>query len=627
MTVILVVICVSMVITLIPGLFGGPTNSTSPDSVASVAGQDITAADVQRQLNQRSRGQSIPPMMRGLFTKQIFDQMVFQAAIEYEAQRLSLQVTPLEVRDRVQQMLPSAFSGNVWLKDQYTTQVQTLTGMTVPDFETALRQGMVMEKFEHLVTDGITVTPAEIEHEFRRRNEKVAIQYALVKPVEIAPTIHPTEDELSTYFKQHLGNYQIPEKRTAQYALLDLAKLAAQTHVSDDALRAYYNSNIDQYKVQNSVHIEQILFKTLSKTDAEVAELNKKAEDVVKQAQHGANFEDLAKKYSEDDETKSKGGDRGWVVEGQMAPALEQVAFNLARGSVSDVLKTTYGLVIIKVVDRQTAHTKPFEEVRDSILPGVLAQQVNEQANNVSNQMAAAVRQSDRQPIADIARKFNLELGTTPPVAVTDVTIGVLGTSQDVRQAIFQLQPGELSSPIHTDNGFVIVTPKDVLPAHQATLAEVHDKVLADYQQEKSLDVARTKAADLAKLAQGGEALDKAAKSLSLDVKTSEPFARTGSIPDVGSANQLDAAFTMQVGQVAAPKLVGGNWLVYRVTSHNAANMDDLAKQTQDIQQQLLQTKQGAAFAAFKTALEDRLTQEGKLTINQEALNRLTRSQ
>ena len=628
MTVILVVICLSMVITLIPGLFGGPAVGSSPDSIAVVGGQQISTVEVQRQLNQMSRGQAIPPMMRGLYTKQVLDQMVFQQSLEYEAQRLSIDVTPQEERDRIRMILPTVFSGDTWLKDQYATEVQMRTGMSVPDFEAALRQGLLAEKFEHLVTDGINVSPAEIEQEFRRRNEKVAVQYALIKPADIAPTIHPSDDELSAYFKKNLAKYQVPEKRSAQYALLDLAKLRAQTHVSDDALRAYYNDHIDDYKVQNSVHVEHILFKTIGKTDAEVAEIKQKAEDVLKQAKKGANFEDLAKKYSEDDGpqgSKAKGGDLGWIGEGQTVPEFQQAAFSLPKGSISDLVKTQYGFHIIKVLDKQTAHTKTFEEVRESILPILLDQQVDQGANRISNQMAAAVRQSDRQPIDDIARKFNLEMGVTPAVASTDL-IGPLGNSQDVRNALFQLRPGELSAPLHIDAGYVILTPKDVLPAHQATLAEVRAQVLSDYQQEKSVDLARARAAELAKQAQSGTAFDKAAKSLGLDVKTAEPFSRTGTVPDIGSGSQLDAAFGMTVGQVSAPKEASGNWLVYRVTAHDPAKIDDLPKQKQEIEQQILRTKQEAAFAAFRTALEDRLKDEGKLTINQTVVDQLAHS-
>ena len=624
MTVILVLICVSMVITLIPGLFSGPaTDASSPDAAAVVGGQTVSIVDVQQRLDQMSRGQTIPQMMRGLYAREVLNQMIFQRAMDYEAQRLSMDVTPEEERQRIQQILPTAFSNGVWLKDQYVNQVENQLGMSVPQFEEALRESMITEKFRHLVTDGITVGPAEIQEEFRRRNEKIAIQYALVKPAEIASTIQPTEDQLSTYFKQNMAKYQIPEKRAAQYALLDLSKLRAQTQIPDDALKAYYNQHLADYKVANSVHVEHILFKTIGKTDAEVAEIKKQAESVLKQAKSGANFEALAKKYSEDDASKVKGGDLGWIVEGQTVPEFQQVAFNLPKGSISDLVKTQYGFHIIKVLDKQTAHTKTFEEVRSSILPILLDQKVNDEADNIASQMADIVRQSDRQPVATVAKKLNLGLGSTPPISISD-PVGELGSSHDVSQMLFELRVGELSAPLHIDKGYVIITPSQVVPAHQATLAEVHARVLSDYQQEKSQELARAKADDLFKRAQGGEAIDKTAKALGLQAKNSDAFSRTGSVPEVGSADQIQSAFGMSVGQVSQPKQVGGNWLVYRVVAHQSADPADFAKQKSEIEQQILQSKQQAAFDAFKMALEDRLKQEGKLSINPSVVQRLT---
>ena len=625
MTVILVVICLSMVITLIPGLMNTSATS-SPDAVASVGGTEISALDVQRQLNQVTRGQNIPPMLKGMYTKQVLDQMIFQHALELEAQRLGFPVTPEEMTERIKQILPTVFSGDTWLKDRYATEVQMRTGgMSVSQFEEFLRNEMLFERFHQLVTAGITVSPAEIDQEFRRRNEKVQIQYAAIRPEELAPTIHPSDAELSAYFNKNSSKYQVPEKRSARYALLDVDKLRAHSQVGDDALRAYYNAHIDQYKVENRVHPEHILFKTIGKTDAEIAEIRQKAEDVLKQARKGANFEDLAKKYSEDDATKPKGGDLGWIVEGQTVPEFQQAAFSLPKGSISDLVKTQYGFHIIKVLDRETAHTKSFEEVRDTIVPIVLDEKVRADANNISNQMAGAVRQSNRQSIDDLARKFNLELGDTPPASVTD-PVGDLGNSPDLHQVLFQLRPGELSSPLQSEKGFVILTVKNIEPAHQGTLAEVRDRVLSDYQQEQSIQLARAKADDLAKRTTAGEPFDKVAKSLGIEVKSPDAFSRTGSIPDLGSGRQLEAAFSMPVGQSSAPLQMSGAWVVYKIVAHQPVIPEDLAKQKDQIEQQLLQAKQGAAFDAFRTALEDRLKREGKLTINNDALKRLSKT-
>jgi len=623
MGIILVIISVTMVLTMIPGPVG--TMNTKADSVANVGGQEISIADVQRRLTQAMRGQAIPEVLRGIYAKQIVDQMIFQHALELEAKRLGIRVTPEEQRERIKQILPTAFAGDTWLKDRYAAEVQARAGMSVEEFETFLRNEMLLEKFRELVTDGIAVTPEEIQQEFRRHNEKVHIEFVLVKPAELASAIHPEEGELSAYFTKTAAKYQVPEKRSTRYALLDIAKLRERTQVPDDALRAYYNAHIDQFKVENRVHVEHVLFKTIGKTDAEIAEIRQKAEDVLKKARSGANFEDLAKNYSEDDATKPKGGDLGWIVEGQTVPEFQKVAFSEPKGAISDLVKTQYGFHIIKVLDRETAHTKTLEEVRNEIMPIILDEKVNAQANDISAQMAAAVRQSNRQSLDDLAKKFNLELGETPPASATE-PLGALGSSQDLHQVVFQLRPGELSAPLQLPQGFVIISVKDVLPAHQGTLAEVRDKVLADYQQDKSIELARAKADDFAKHIQAGEDFDKAAKALDLVAKNPDSFSRTGTVPDLGTAQQLSAAFTMPVGQASAPVQIAGNWLVYKVVGHEAVIPEDLAKQSDQLREELLQTKQQAAFEAFRVSLEDRLKAEGKLAINGEAMKRLTRS-
>ncbi|HXN28617.1 MAG TPA: peptidyl-prolyl cis-trans isomerase, partial [Candidatus Acidoferrales bacterium] len=315
----------------------------------------------------------------------------------------------------------------------------------------------------------------------------------------------------------------------------------------------------------------------------------------------------------------------GWIVEGQTVPEFQQAAFTLPKGSISDLVKTQYGFHIIKVLDHEQAHTKTFDEVRSSIEPTVLDEKVNAEASDISEKIASAIRQSNHQPLDELAKKFNLEVGELPLASAAD-PVAAFANSPDVRTAVFQLRPGELSQPIQTPQGIAIVTPKDIQAAHQGTFAEVRSRVLADYQQEKSLELAKSKADELAKLAKGGEPFDKAAKSLNLDVKTSESVSRTGSIPEVGSGQLLDAAFAMPVGEVSDPKAVTGNWLVYRVAAHEPVNDAAVVLQSDQIRQQLLQSKQNAAFDAFRVALEDRLRKEGKLTINADAMKRLTGS-
>jgi len=124
----------------------------------------------------------------------------------------------------------------------------------------------------------------------------------------------------------------------------------------------------------------------------------------------------------------------------------------------------------------------------------------------------------------------------------------------------------------------------------------------------------------LAKRIKAGERFDVAAKALGLEPKTSDEFSRAGSISGVGSGKQLSAAFKMKVGEVSAPANLGSNWLIYRVESKTLANPADFEKLKKDLAEQVLNDKRGLAYEAFRTSLEQRLKQEGKLKLMPEKL-------
>ena len=332
----------------------------------------------------------------------------------------------------------------------------------------------------------------------------------------------------------------------------------------------------------------------------------------------------LAKKYSEDPGTKDKGGDLGWIVQGQTVPEFEKVAFSLPKGSISDLVKTQYGFHIIKIIDKETAHTKSFDEVKDSIRAQLLPNEAEKQASDIADKLSQAIRQSNKISLDDLAKQYHLSVGQTPPVSATDPLIE-LGNSPDVKlsDTIFRLRQGELSLPVHTDRGYLVLDVSQILPAHQGTLEEVRDRVVADLKQQKASTEASAKAQELIKRVKAGEKFDAAAKALGLDAKTSDDFARGGSISNVASGKQLAAAFQLKTGEVGAPLQLGANWLVYEVVDKVEPNPADFEKQKKEITDAVLQQKRSVAFEAFQTALEERLKKEGKLQLMPDKLRSL----
>ena len=117
---------------------------------------------------------------------------------------------------------------------------------------------------------------------------------------------------------------------------------------------------------------------------------------------------------------------------------------------------------------------------------------------------------------------------------------------------------------------------------------------------------------------------EQVAKSLGLDAKTSDLFSRTGNVAGHRRRRPCSGCVYAACGPVQRASLSWANWVVYRVDDRQQANPDDMAKQQPRHPQQLLDQKHEMAFEAFRTALENRIQQEGKLQYNQDALKRLT---
>jgi len=613
-----------MLLYLVPGQF---TNAApAADVVAEVGGQPITIFQVQQQLARIQQTSAIPPALQALYAQQVLNQLVFDKALTYEANRLGIRVTDQERADRIRLLVPDAFNGNTFVgREAYEKLTLERYGVAMQEFEDTVSQSLVAEKFQQLATDGITVSPLEVEQEFRRRNEKVKLSYVVISLDNLQGRVNASDADLAAYFEKNKARYTVPERRSVRYGLLDVTMLRLRASISDAEVQTYYNQNAARYRTEDRAHLAQILFKTVGMTDSQIQELQKKAEDLARRAKAGGDFAALATQNSEDENTKDQGGDLGWIVRGQTVPDVEAAAFRLPKGSVSDVIKTPYGLLVIKVLDQENARTQTLDEVRASILSTLQGEKAEQTAEQQSQQLAEEIRRAGRPSLDDLAKKFNLIVGDPAPIEAGQ-TIPEVGASPEVADTIFRLRPGDVSAPIRTDRGFAVIAAKETLPSHAGTLAEVRDRVMADYRGEQVTALAKSTAEDLARRAKAANDLVGPARALNLEAKTSDLVARATAIPDVGSASQIGAAFGLGARQTGDPVFLGANWVVFRVLERQDANPSDLPAQRQEITQQMIQSRRQVAYEAFRTSLENRLKAEGRLEYNEANLRRLTNS-
>jgi len=133
---------------------------------------------------------------------------------------------------------------------------------------------------------------------------------------------------------------------------------------SDEELKKFYDENISLYK-KDMVQAKHILLTTEGKTDDQIKETEKNINNILERIKKGEDFDTLMNEYCEDPGIKSNPD--GYIFgAGEMVKEFEEAAFSLQKkGDVSDVVKTSYGFHIIKLIDK--FDTIPFDKAKSTL--------------------------------------------------------------------------------------------------------------------------------------------------------------------------------------------------------------------------------------------------------------------
>ncbi|NOX18354.1 MAG: parvulin peptidyl-prolyl isomerase [Chlorobi bacterium] len=212
------------------------------------------------------------------------------------------------------------------------------------------------------------------------------------------------------------------------------------------------------------------------------------AASLIDSIKNGADFAELAKKYSDDPGSAVQGGDLGWVKRGVFYPEFEAAAYQLANGQLSGVIESPVGFHVIQMIERRgesihvrhilimvkqddEADLKAIEklnEIRDSIIAG--AHSFEFYAKKYSDDKESA--------------KYGGRLGV--------FEAGQLDKS--MKDQVYKMKEGEISYPKRLDisrgvYGYHIILLNKRIPAHTPNLKEDYDEIkkIAQYHKETKL--------------------------------------------------------------------------------------------------------------------------------------------
>jgi peptidyl-prolyl cis-trans isomerase D len=619
-----IVLGVITVVFVFWGIGTGLFNQVHP--VATVDGQRILADQLDRESQELRRsltnmyGAQAAEFLRRLnINEMALERIIERQLVLRQAKRLGLRVSNADLRGFIETNRNFQRDGHFDLPTYEA--VLRESDLEPAEFEEMTRTDLTEQLVQNMIGAGINVSDAQARQAYDREHQQVQLTYLELPAADFLSKINPTDQQINQFYKQNSEMFRQPEQVAIAYIRYQPDKLAARINPTDKQIQDFYQRNREaMFSYPERVRARHILIAVAPNASPAVrAQARAKAEKILAQLKAGADFATLANKDSDDAGTNHHGGELGFFVRGQMVKPFEDAAFALKPGQLSGVVATGFGYHIIQVEQVEPAHTDPLTKVRQQIIDQLRQSEARDEADaDLHADLAAALNQN--LTLQQIAAKRGLTVAQTAPFAANEPISG-LGVDNQLSDAAFKLNKGEIGSARTDNNGNFLLQVIKRVPAHVPPLAKIKDQVRDAVVQRQAEAMARAQAIKLLARMKNPSDLDTVARADNLTVRHTGRFDRSSSnVPTIGDFPSLNQT----IGDpIKLPELIGrvltndGNSYLVRVDSAAAPSLAEWQKAEPHYKEQMLETMRNQAWLSYV----DDLKSQARITIDPNALS------
>ncbi|MFK7855903.1 MAG: SurA N-terminal domain-containing protein [Granulosicoccus sp.] len=372
-------ICIPFALVGIGSYFAGGT----AEPVAEVNGQPIDPQQLERAYQQQRQqlarmfGGQLPEAFanENLLRQQALQQLITQQVLESEVAKQKFAVGD-QTLGRAIRNLPNFQVDGRFDTETYQLQLRA-SGMSVPAFEQSFRDDTAINQFRTGITDTSFTLPQEAARLAELGGQTRTIEAIQFDFEQAKEGIVVSEEDTVSYFDENKGDYNFPQRAKIQYIELNSAELAESIDVSDEEAQSYYENNRGNYMLPEQREASHIL---LSLDDASEDDQIAKVTDIKTRLEAGESFADLAKEFSDDVGSAELGGSLGVISAGAMVPEFETAVFALeSEGSLSEPVKTDFGIHLIQLDSITPESGKPFEDVSEEVVTTIQQDQADKE--------------------------------------------------------------------------------------------------------------------------------------------------------------------------------------------------------------------------------------------------------
>ena len=499
--------------------------------------------------------------------------------------------------------------------------------------EDYLRGKRQAEKLNALLGAAVRVTDAEVESEYIRRNSTVRADYVALRYASISDSAATvTERDLKDFYDDHREDFKRERTATVDFVSLsqepsaedsasiisDLADLSEEFAAAEDD-SAFVTRNFSQTPYSSAylgpngmeaelatavfadptpgrivgpllvgnearlvkitdardaeneaVRAQHILFGQRGDSEEQRAAQLQQANDIKARIEAGESFETLARQYSKDPGSGSRGGDLGWFGRGQMVGPFEEAAFDAEVGELVGPVETDFGYHLIRPTAKSSQEVQLAQFVQPVGITSATLRTVRDQADDLkyyTEEGGDFLSEAERQGL-------NVQQAV---IQGDQQFIPGLGNSRAVRSFVARSESGDISDVIDTGTAFVVVRVTDVQEEGYRSLDDVRSEI------EPRVRLEKKKAVQVAKLqeALGANGFEGLAAATGGTRASTPALSYTNLVvPGLGREPAfVGTAFGLDQGETS--NAVGGTSAAYvlRVTEKNTADASQMTSE------------------------------------------------
>ena len=536
-------------------------------------------------------------VLEAMVRNKVVVQYVRDAGYRIDDQRLSQAISNTQVFQ-----LDGTFS-----KESYIA-VLASQGVSPESYERDQREQMQVAQLQNAVVYTSFFTPSEYRRYIELLAEEREATIMVLNPVDLAAGIVVEDADLQVYYAANGDEFRTQESVSLEYIEVKLDDIAAEVSVDEQQIQDYYDANAERYIADEQRQGRHILLSI--DADKDESATRTLADELRQRLLDGEEFAALASEYSDDPVSAEQGGDLGWASYADYDEAFSAALFDLDVGEISAVVRTGFGLHLIRLDQINAGALRTYAEVHAELLDELTKQQAVDRYYELAelvddlaleNPMSLAVVEAETGLKVQTMEQFTRNGG--PP-------FGYNVSMVDAAFSVGVLDDGENSPLIEMATGSaIILRVAEHQPSVVQPLEEVRELVEASVRAQKAGTIAQERGGELLTRLKAGESSNDVAADFGVEVQQTGLLKR--------GSSEVSAELLAEIYRMPHPvdgkenyrglMLADGGYAALRLDKVEAGRADTIPQDARDQRKKTLAEQSGGnSLSALVTDLREK---------------------